>query len=65
VPDAGTDAVDVFDSRFRPVKLASWQFKDPRLPKGYEPFNTQTLNGDVFVTYDTVNLHPAPGNPPG
>jgi uncharacterized protein (TIGR03118 family) len=51
--------VDVFDSSFNQVKLASWQFTDPRLPQGYLPFNTQTLNGNIFVTYDKVN--PATG----
>jgi uncharacterized protein (TIGR03118 family) len=44
--------VDVFDSAFKQVKLASWQFADPRLPQGYVPFNTQALDGRVFVTYD-------------
>ncbi len=51
--------VDVFDSSFHQVKLASWQFRDPRLPRGYLPFNTQTLNGNVFVTYDKAD--PATG----
>jgi len=37
---------------FRQVKLASWQFTDPRLPLGYVPFNTQALDGRIFVTYD-------------
>jgi uncharacterized protein (TIGR03118 family) len=44
--------VDVFDSSFRPVKLASWQFADSGLPKGYVPFGAQALDGRVFVTYD-------------
>lgn len=47
---AGT--VDVFDSAFHQVKLASWQFSDPRLPAGYVPFNTQALGGRIFVAYD-------------
>jgi uncharacterized protein (TIGR03118 family) len=51
--------VDVFDSAFHQVKLARWQFRDPRLPQGYLPFNTQTLNGNVFVTYDKAD--PATG----
>jgi uncharacterized protein (TIGR03118 family) len=50
--DFRTGAVDVFDSEFRQVKLAAWQFRDPRQPEGYVPFNTQTLDGNVFVTYD-------------
>jgi uncharacterized protein (TIGR03118 family) len=51
--------VDVFDSAFKQVKTASWQFTDPRLPRGYLPFGTQALNGDIFVTYDKAN--PATG----
>ena len=47
--------VDVFDSAFRPVRIAKWQFRDPRLPRGYLPFNTQALNGDIFVAYDKAN----------
>lgn len=56
--------IDVFDSRFRPVKLARGQFRDPRLPAGYRPFNAQALNGHVFVTYDTENPHPPSGAGP-
>jgi uncharacterized protein (TIGR03118 family) len=48
-------AVDVFDSRFKAVKKEPWQFRDARLPKGYKAFNTQTLNGHVFVTYDKTD----------
>jgi len=50
--DFRTGAVDVFDSAFHQVTLAPWQFRDPRLPAGYVPFNTQTLDGRIFVTYD-------------
>ena len=44
--------VDAFNSAFKQVKLASWQFTDPRLPQGYVPFNAQALGGRIFVTYD-------------
>jgi uncharacterized protein (TIGR03118 family) len=47
--------VDIFDSEFKPVKKASWQFTDPHLPKGYLAFNAQTVNGNIFVTYDTTD----------
>jgi uncharacterized protein (TIGR03118 family) len=47
--------VDVFDSAFHQVKTARWQFRDPRLPRGYLPFNAQALNGDIFVTYDRAD----------
>jgi uncharacterized protein (TIGR03118 family) len=51
--------VDVFDSAFQQVKTAAWQFRDARLPRGYLPFNTRALNGDIFVTYDKAD--PATG----
>jgi uncharacterized protein (TIGR03118 family) len=50
--DFAKGTIDVFDSAFHQVKLASWQFRDPRLPQGYAPFNTQALGGRIFVTYD-------------
>jgi uncharacterized protein (TIGR03118 family) len=44
--------IDVFDSSFGLVKSPSWAFKDAGVQKqGYAPFNAQTLNGDVYVTY--------------
>jgi uncharacterized protein (TIGR03118 family) len=51
--------IDVFNSGFGTVKTARWQFRDPRLPRGYRPFNTQTLNGNIFVAYDKAD--PATG----
>jgi uncharacterized protein (TIGR03118 family) len=48
-------SVDVFDSAFKQVDTPDWAFKDARLPKGYMPFNTQTLGGHIFVTYDKVD----------
>jgi hypothetical protein len=47
--------IDVFNSKFHMVKTALWQFRDPRLPRGYLPFNTQTLNGNIFVAYDKAD----------
>src|SRR5262249_55151520 len=43
--------IDVFDTSFAPVTLAKGAFTDPKLPKGYAPFNVQVLNGKVYVTY--------------
>ncbi|TDW17792.1 TIGR03118 family protein [Kribbella kalugense] len=43
--------VDVFDNAFMPVKLPRWAFRDFSLPRGYAPFNVQTLNGRIFVSY--------------
>ena len=57
--DFAKGTVDVFDSAFKQVKTAPWQFRDARLPRGYLPFNTQALNGDIFVTYDKAD--PATG----
>jgi uncharacterized protein (TIGR03118 family) len=51
--------IDVFTSGFGTVTTARWQFRDPRLPRGYRPFNTQTLNGNIFVAYDKAD--PATG----
>ena len=45
---AGT--VDVFDGAFAPVVKAG-AFTDPKLPKGYAPFNVAVINGSVYVTY--------------
>jgi uncharacterized protein (TIGR03118 family) len=57
--DFAKGTVDVFDSAFKQVKTAAWQFRDARLPRGYLPFNTQALNGSIFVTYDKAD--PATG----
>jgi hypothetical protein len=35
--DFAKGTVDVFNSAFHQVKLASWQFSDPRLPQGPGP----------------------------
>jgi uncharacterized protein (TIGR03118 family) len=51
--------IDVFNSGFGKVRTAHWQFRDPRLPRGYRPFSTQTLNGAIFVAYDQAD--PATG----
>jgi uncharacterized protein (TIGR03118 family) len=47
--------IDVFNSSFHQVRTARWQFRDPRLPRGYLPFNTQALNGNIFVAYDRAD----------
>jgi len=56
-------AVDVFDSQFHQVD----SFTDPNLPAGYAPFNTQILDGRLFVTFalQDANKHDdmaGPGN---
>ena|ERR1700730_1432306 len=47
----GTGRVDVFDSTFAPVSLASGAFVDPCLPAGLVPFNVADISGDIYVTY--------------
>jgi uncharacterized protein (TIGR03118 family) len=44
-------AVDVFDSNYMPVTLASGAFSDPTLPEGFAPFNVQNIGGKVFVAF--------------
>ena len=51
----GQGKVDVFDSAFKQVTTAPWQFRDARLPRGFKPFNTQALNGKIFVTFDKAD----------
>ena len=47
--------VDVYDKSFNDAKLPADAFTDPRLPRGYAPFNIApiTVNGQqrLFVTY--------------
>ncbi|GAA1567089.1 TIGR03118 family protein [Kribbella sancticallisti] len=47
--------IDVFDSTFAKVAQPWWAFRDFHLPKGYSPFNVQTLNGRIFVAYAKVD----------
>src|SRR6201997_3410758 len=51
----GQGKVDVFDSAFNQVTTAPWQVTDARLPRGFKPFNTQALNGKIFVTFDKAD----------
>jgi uncharacterized protein (TIGR03118 family) len=45
--DFAHGVVSVYDSSF--AKVGS--FTDPKLPSGFSPFNVQTLNGELFVTF--------------
>ncbi|HEX3342337.1 MAG TPA: TIGR03118 family protein [Pseudolabrys sp.] len=47
---AGTGSINVFGSNFAPLSLPG-NFTTPNLPAGFVPFNVQTLNGQVYVTY--------------
>jgi uncharacterized protein (TIGR03118 family) len=52
--DFGRGTIDVFDQHFRPAALPG-SFQDPTLPAGYAPFNIQTINNQLFVTYAQQN----------
>jgi uncharacterized protein (TIGR03118 family) len=44
--------IDVYDAMLHKVTtLSAGAFSDPRLPKGFAPFNVQVLGGKVYVTY--------------
>ncbi|WP_432943122.1 TIGR03118 family protein [Kribbella sp. CA-253562] len=47
--------IDVFDNAFAQVKQPWWSFRDFALPKGFAPFNVQTLGNRVFVSYAKVD----------
>jgi uncharacterized protein (TIGR03118 family) len=47
--------IDVFDSTFAQVQTPRFAFRDFALPRGYMPFNVQTLNGHIFVAYAQLN----------
>lgn len=49
--DTAGGKVDVFDSTFAPVSLATGAFVDPALPDGLVPFNVQEIGGNVYVVY--------------
>lgn len=42
--------IDVFNSTFAPVAMPGG-FVDPKLPKGFAPFNIQNVGGHLIVTY--------------
>lgn len=41
----------VFDKDFHQVRLPRFVFNDPRLPRGYAPFNVAVLGDSVYVSY--------------
>lgn len=46
--------IDVFDGSFNRVTLPPGAFVDPELPSGMSPFNVESINGDLYVTYGLV-----------
>src|SRR5205823_618966 len=47
----GQGRVDVFDRTFTHLTLPNQFFNDPRLPKGYAPFNVMVDGDTVYVSY--------------
>lgn len=43
--------IDVFDDQFNRISLPAPFFTDPRLPRGYAPFNVAVLGDSIYVTY--------------
>jgi uncharacterized protein (TIGR03118 family) len=52
--DVANAKVDVFNKTFHFVKTPS-EFRDPKIPAGYTPFNVQNLGGKIYVTYAKQN----------
>ena len=55
--------IEIYNSSFQPATLTG-SFSDKEIPKGYSPFNVQTIDGLVYVTYaalNTANNHDVPG----
>jgi uncharacterized protein (TIGR03118 family) len=49
--DFHNGTINVFDSAFMPHSFGAGSFTDPNLPSGYAPFNIETINGQLYVTY--------------
>lgn len=47
--------IDVFDSQFMPVAMSRHAFTDPFVPRGFAPFNVQTIGNRIFVTFAKQN----------
>jgi uncharacterized protein (TIGR03118 family) len=52
--DVANASVDIFNSKFAPVS-APTEFKDPKIPSTYTPFNVELLGGKLYVTYGKQN----------
>jgi uncharacterized protein (TIGR03118 family) len=52
--DVANARVDIFNSKFAPVS-APTEFKDPKIPSTYTPFNVQDLGNEIYVTYGKQN----------
>jgi len=52
--DVHNARVDVFNRDFHLVSTPK-EFRDPKIPAGYTPFNVQELGGRIYVTYGKQN----------
>lgn len=52
--DVANGKIDVFNKNFAFVKTPG-EFKDPKIPAGFVPFNVQNLGGRLYVTYAKQN----------
>jgi len=48
--DIASPGIEVYNGSFTRVTLAG-NFVDPKLPKGFLPYNIQNIGGELFVTY--------------
>jgi uncharacterized protein (TIGR03118 family) len=52
--DVANARVDVFNKNFGLMSTPS-EFRDPKIPAGYTPFNVQNLSGRIYVSYGKQN----------
>lgn len=52
--DFNNNKVDIYDGSFNFVS----SFTDPKVPKGFVPFNVEDINGQVYVTFAATNGGP-------
>ncbi len=52
--DFANNKIDIYDATFTFVK----SFTDPKVPKGYVPFNVQDINGKLYVAFVPSNEGP-------
>jgi uncharacterized protein (TIGR03118 family) len=52
--DVANAKIDVFNKNFKLVSTPK-EFRDPKIPAGYAPFNVQNLGGKIYVTYGEQN----------
>jgi len=55
VANFNSGAIEVYDNTFSPITPSTGAFSDKKIPKGYAPFNVQTIGTDLYVTYAKQN----------